>query len=422
METSTLLMVSGILLLLVVSALSSAIETALTSVSRIRIMQRADEDVPNAKVVLKLLEQPSRYLATILLINNLANIAAASLATLLAQRVFGSSAAAVATGTMTFLVLVFGEISPKSFAAQNAERVALRFAKLMHFLTGVLYPVGQIFIAIANGFIRLFGGKVTVGPFVTEEEIKALVTAGAEEAAIEEEEKEMIHSIFEFGDTIVREVMVPRTDMVTVEIKASLQDVLNIIIKEGHSRIPVYEESIDNIVGLVYAKDLLVHLNKAKNHIPPLKKIMRPAYYVTETKKVSDLLKEMQQKKMHMAIVLDEYGGTAGLVTIEDLLEEIVGEIFDEYDLEEAMIEVLSENKFRLDARAPIDEVGETLGVKFPEYGGETIGGFVYNLVGHIPVPGETADFNSLHFEVEKVMGRRILKILVTKKEEHQEV
>jgi len=234
----------------------------------------------------------------------------------------------------------------------------------------------------------------------------------------------MIHSIFEFGDTIVREVMVPRPDMVAVESKATVEEVLDLIIKVGHSRVPVYEDGIDNVVGLVYAKDLLIYLNKAKpgQTAAVLKKLMRAAYFVPETKRVSELLKEMQQKKTHMAIVLDEYGGTAGLVTIEDLLEEIVGEIFDEYDLEEAMVEILSDDSYRIDGRAPMDEVRELLGVDLPEYGGETIGGFVYDLVGHIPVPGEVVEYDSLRFEVEKVTGRRISKIIIVRKEPEVEV
>ena len=425
MDWHSIALLISIAVLLVLSALSSAAETALTSVNRIRMLQLADEENRNAKIVLDILEHTSRFLSTILLINNLVNILAASLATVLAQRVFQSSAVAIATGAMTFLVLVFGEITPKSYSAQNAERVSLRIAKPVAFLVRLLYPIVRILVPIANLFIRLMGGKMVRAPFFTEEEIKTIVSVGEEAGVIEEEEKEMIHSIFEFGDTVVREVMIPRVDMVVVESSASLEEVMDVIVKVGHSRIPVFEKSIDNIIGIIYAKDLLIQLNKMKGGKPKgnslLKKLLRPAYYIPESKRVSELLKELQNKKIHMAIVLDEYGGTAGLVTIEDLLEEIVGEIFDEYDLEEALVEPLGENGYRLDARANLDEVGELLAVDFPEDVGDTIGGLVYNLVGHIPATGDTVSFRNLEFKVEKVVGRRLLKIVVTRREPEEE-
>ncbi|MDP1808248.1 MAG: hemolysin family protein [Actinomycetota bacterium] len=395
-----------------------AAELSLSSSNRIRLLQRADEGVKNAQLVLDLTQKSGEFLPVILLMTLLADTGMASIAAVLAAKVitFGP---AVATGVVTLAIFIYAEMIPKTLAVNNPERVALLVVKPVMWMTRIVYPLAYIFIRIANFFVKILGGKIARRPFVTEEEIKMMVSVGAEEAAIEEEEKEMIHSIFEFGDTIVREVMVPRPDMVAVESKATVEEVLDLIIKVGHSRIPIYEETIDNVAGLVYAKDLLIYLNRAKpgQAAAVLKKLMRPAYFVPETKRVSELLKEMQQKKSHMAIVLDEYGGTAGLVTIEDLLEEIVGEIFDEYDLEEAMIEVLSTDVYRIDGRAAMDEVSELLGVDLPDYGGETIGGFVYDLVGHIPVPGEVVEYNNLRFEVDKVIGRRISKIVVVKSE-----
>ncbi len=399
-----------------------AAELSLSSANRIRLLQKADEGVKNAQLVLDLTQKTSEFLPVILLMTLLADTGMASIAAVLAARVIPLGPA-VATGVVTLAIFIYAEMVPKTFAINNPERVALVVVRPVMWMTKLLYPLAFIFIRIANLFVRLFGGKIARRPFVTEEEIKMMVSVGAEEAAIEEEEKEMIHSIFEFGDTIVREVMVPRPDMVAVESKATIEEVLDQIIKVGHSRIPVYEDGIDNVIGLIYAKDLLIYLNRAKpgQTETVLKKLMRPAYFVPETKRVSELLKEMQIKKVHMAIVLDEYGGTAGLVTIEDLLEEIVGEIFDEYDLEEAMVEVLAEDTYRIDGRAAMDEVRELLGVDLPEYGGETIGGFVYDLVGRIPVPGEMVAFENVHFEVEKVVGRRISKIIVTKKQAEAE-
>ncbi len=428
----SLISIIGFLILLVLSAFSSATETAFTSVNRIRVKHLVEEKTKGAELLQQLLQQPSRYLAAILILNNLVNIGAASLATMLVVQYFESLnltlstgyIAGISTGIVTFLVLVYGEISPKTYAAQNAEKLALLVARPVSILVKVLFPVARIFIFIANLFGKLFGGKTTPeGPFLTEDELKTMVRMGEEEGVIEEDEKEMIHSIFEFGDTIVKEVMVPRMDMACVEDKATAKDVLAIITEEGFSRIPVFEESVDNIVGIVYAKDLL-KLNNTKEKLNvSVKKLMHAVYYIPETKKVNELLRELQKKRQHMTIVLDEYGGTAGLVTIEDLLEEIVGEIFDEYDLEEVLIERVDENNVRVDARADLDEINEFLEINLPEeYEYETIGGFVYNLAGKVPVAGEKVEYENLVFTVETLAGRRISKILITKKPiEYQE-
>lgn len=401
--------------LLVLSAFSSATETALTSVNRVKIRHLAEEKVPSALRLEKLLKQPSRFLATILLLNNLVNIGAASLATVLTARYFEHYVVAISTGVMTFIILVYGEITPKSFAAQNAEKIALWAARPVSILQSLLYPIVHAFIFIANLFIRLLGGKtMKEGPFLTEEEIKTIVSVGEEEGVIEEEEKRMIHSIFEFGDTIVREVMVPRIDMVCVESSDSVEKALQLITKEGYSRLPVFEENIDNVVGILYARDLLVRFSKGKAG-KPLKELVRPAYFIPETKKVNDLMRELQEGRQHMAIVVDEYGQTAGLVTMEDLLEEIVGEIYDEYDLEETLIEAIGKDRMRIDARVALDKVEEELGLKLPESEADTIGGFVYSLIGRIPAEGEKVVHDNLTFTVEKVEGRRISKILITK-------
>lgn len=414
MDINTLSLIS-LFVLLFLSAFFSASETAITSMNRLRLKHLVEEKVRGAKTLEELLEHPGRMLATILFGNNLVNIAASALATSLAIDIFKSYGVGIATGVMTFLVLIFGEITPKTFAAQNAEKLALRVAKPIAFLCTVLFPIVRIFVFVANLITRLLGGKtMKEGPFVTEEEIKTMVTVGEEEGVIEEEEKEMIHSIFEFTDTVVKEVMVPRMDMVCVENTAMLKDVLDVIIATGHSRVPVFEETIDNIVGIVYAKDILIEMAKEKMDIS-LQKLVREPYYVPETKRVSELLKELQKQRMHMAIVLDEYGGTAGLVTIEDLLEEIVGEILDEYDFEEVLVEPVDEQTFRVDARMDLGELEEVLGVNLPDLDFETVGGMVFKLFGRIPEAGEKVDFDNLTFIVEKVLRRRIAKVLITK-------
>lgn len=410
----------SLFILLSLSAFFSASETALTSISKIRVKHLVEENIPRAKTLDKIVEQPAKFLATILFMNNLVNIAAASLATVIVAQYFRFFVTGIATGIMTFLILVYGEITPKSFAIQNAEKIALWIAGPIANLSNLLFPIVRIFIAIANFFIKLLGGKtMTEGPFMTEEEMKTMVTLGKEEGVIEEEEKEMIHSIFEFGDTVAREVMVPRPDMVCVKSDSSLKKALSLIMQAGHSRLPVYQDNLDNIVGIIYAKDVLKYISEGQIDIE-LKKVMRPAHWVPETKKLAELLRDLQKRKVHIAIVVDEYGGTAGLVTIEDLLEEIVGEIFDEYDLEEIMVEHIDENNVRVDARVGIDEIDELFGISLPEFECDTIGGFVFSLFGRVPSEGEKIDFGQLTFTIEKVGGKRIKKILISKREPAQ--
>jgi len=411
--------IASIIALVFLSALFTAVRSAIRSVSRIRIRYLVDQNVPGAKQLEPILAHPGHILSSLILIDNFANIAAVAIATLLAVGFFRSSAGILlAIVVMLFVILVFGEILPRTFGTRHAESLSLKSASFLNFLSRILNPFTRLFIFIANFFIKLFGGRpIKELPIVTEEELIGMPGAGEEEAV--EEEKELIHSIFEFGDTIVREVMVPRMDMVAVSSDAPVEEVLSLIIREGHSRIPVYEDTIDNIIGIVYAKDLLIQMSKGAIDMP-IKGVMRPAYYVPESKKVDELLRELQKKRLHMAIVVDEYGGTAGLVTIEDLLEEIVGEIFDEYDLEETLIEYIDERTIRMDARVNIDDANEILNTNLSTDDIDTVGGFVYSLFGRIPSPGETARFENLTFQVEKVIGRRISKILITKEEERE--
>jgi CBS domain containing-hemolysin-like protein len=257
-------------------------------------------------------------------------------------------------------------------------------------------------------------------PFVTQDEIKAMVDAGEEGGVIEENEKEMIYSIFEFGDTLAREVMVPRIDIVAVDAETPLLQALDVIMKEGHSRIPVYQGTIDNIIGLLYAKDLLVYRKEGKHNVP-LTSILRPAYFVPETKKVDDLLRELQARRVHMAIVVDEYGGTAGLVTVEDLLEEIVGEIQDEYDEEEPTVERVSDTEFIFDAGVNLDDVNDLLRVELPDTGGDTLGGFIYAQLGRVAAVGDEIRVGDLTITVLSVAGRRIRKVRVARTEPQQD-
>ncbi|MDI6816081.1 MAG: hemolysin family protein [Actinomycetota bacterium] len=410
-----------VIILVGLSAALTAVESAISSMSRIRLRYLVEQEAPGAGALESLMSHPSRLMTAMILLDNSANIAAVSIATLLATRYLDSFVVVISTVLMLFLILVFGEIIPKTFGARRTESLSLRAAIALDVLSKALGPIARIFTFVANIFIRLFGGRpIKELPVISEEEIMGMVGAGEEEGIIEEEEKELIHSIFEFGDTIVREVMVPRMDMVSVSADAPIEEVLSLVIKEGHSRIPVYEETVDNIIGIIYAKDLLMQMHKGKIDVP-IKRQMRPAYYVPELKKVDDLMRELQKKRLHMAIVVDEHGGTAGLVTIEDLLEEIVGEIFDEYDLEETLIEFIDNHLVRMDARVHIDEANELLGTGFSRADIDTIGGFVYSLIGRTPTAGEEVRFEGFVFKVEKVTGRRISKILISREESEEE-
>lgn len=400
---------------LIISAFSSSSETAITSVNRIKVKSLAEKGSKSAVILDNLLKHPGRFLATILLMNSIANIAAGSITTVIAQDIGVPYPAALATGVATFLILVFAEIFPKTFAVQNADKMAFVVAPIIRVIELIFLPIIRTLIFISNILLKIVGTRpMKEGPFVTEEEIRTLVSVGQEEGVIEEQEKEMINSIFEFGETIAKEVMIPRMDMLAVEKTTPVEQVLDVILSEGYSRIPVYDKTIDNVVGLVYARDLLVHYSKGLSNLK-LEKIIRPPYFVPESKKVLELLKELQKRKTHMAIVVDEYGGTAGIITIEDLLEEIVGEIFDEYDLEEVLVEYIDENNIRVDGKVDLDEINEVLGIDLPEAEYESIGGFVFNLFGKIPKAGEIIDHDSLTFKVESVEGQRISKILITK-------
>jgi CBS domain containing-hemolysin-like protein len=295
---------------------------------------------------------------------------------------------------------------------QQTDRAALAVAPFVYVLTRlpVLGPLTRLLIAIGN--VVTPGKGLKSGPFVSEEEIRALVDEAERDEVIEEEEREMIHSIFEFGDTILREVMVPRPDMVAVPVTTSLQEVLELILRTGFSRIPVYQRDIDDIVGLAYAKDVLRRLHDGQAD-KPLADILRPAPFMPESMRAAECLREMRRRKSHMVIVIDEYGGTAGLVTIEDLLEEIVGEIADEYDSEEPNVEPLPDGDYRVNARLGIDEVNELLDVELPSTEWDSIGGLLFNLVGGVPREGQEVEFQGLRLRAERVQGRRIGRVRI---------
>ncbi|MEE8638762.1 MAG: hemolysin family protein [Candidatus Margulisiibacteriota bacterium] len=409
-----------LLVLFVLSAFFSTSETALTSLSRIRVSRMVEQKLPGAKLVKKLKEKPSEFLSTILIGNNLVNIAAVALATSIAIRFFtdrgwGGEAVAVgaATGVMTFLILVFGEIIPKTVAIRRAEQIAVFMSPIIWFFRFVFQPIAFCIGFISRPFIYMFGGKAPEkGPFITAEEIQLILAAGEKEGIIEEEEREMISSIFEFGETVVREVMTPRPDISACESNKSIDEIKKVIIGSGHSRIPIYEGNLDNIIGMIYAKDLLKAGVGAN-----IRDMLRPAVFIPEAKKVPELMHEMQSARSHLAIIVDEYGQTSGLVTLEDLIEEIVGEIHDEFEREEKMSEKVDENTFIVNGKVTIKDLNDSLKLGLPEAEKEydTIGGFVFAELGKAPSVGNAVRYENLLISVERILRRRITRVKITR-------
>jgi putative hemolysin len=414
-----------LLALMVLNGFLSMARAALINVRKARLRQLVDEGVGSARTAERLAEDANRLLATTQLGKILTSffsgavvavISAPALAELL-QPWLGELSYSVAFVAVVFLaavvMLVLGELVPEAIALQHSERLALVLARPLAVVSAIAMPVVHVLVWFSNAISRLFGAQRRgVLPFVTEEEIKTLVDAGQEEGVIEQDEKAMIYSIFELGDTLVREVMVPRMDVVAVEATAPMLEALEAIMEAGHSRIPVYGDTIDNVLGVLYAKDLLPYLRDGRADVP-VKSVMRQAYFIPETKRAGDLLPDLQQRRVHVAIVVDEYGGMAGLVTIEDLLEEIVGEIQDEYDTEEPDYEYVSDDEYIFDGRIDLDDLNELMDAELPSDEIDTLGGFIYSELGRVPAVGNQLRHGGLEFTVESVVGRRIGKVRV---------
>ncbi len=397
-------------------AFFSAAETALFSSNRLALRSLRDRGDRRARVAHRLLEDPARLLTALLVANTIADIGASVLATSITLSLVGRARGEwIAFVSVTLLVLIVSELAPKTLAARHADRMALWVAGPIDTFARVFAPMIRVLSVFATALIRPFGASITTRPpLVTEEQLRFLVQVGEEEGVIEQEEREMIHSVFEFGDTLVREVMRPRIDIVAVRSDATINEALGLVMEHGHSRLPVYEGSVDHIIGVVYVRDLLPALRQGRLD-QAVMDVKRPAYFVPETKKVDELFEEMRRRKVSMAIVLDEYGGTAGLVTLEDLLEEIVGEIQDEYDLEERPIQLVDDRTAVVNARTSIHEVNELLGLELPEENVDTIAGLVYAQLGRVPAQGETLSLAGAELRVEKTLGQRITKVRITR-------
>jgi CBS domain containing-hemolysin-like protein len=401
------------------SAFFSASETAFTTLYPWKVRELAESQGGPFRL---LAQDITRFLTTILVGNNLVNIAATALVTEVATEAFGSAGVGVATGVMTFLILFFGEITPKSLAVHHAVAVAQVAAWPIYLLSVLLYPVGRFFGLVSGLFLRALGLEPRNVSLVSEEELR-LILAGAEEAGtIEAQEEEMIHSILELEETPVREIMTPRVEMVAIEAEASLEDFLHLFREHRYSRVPVYRESVDHIVGIAYAQDLLDYRCQEDLKGRTVASIAHPPYFVPENMDAWSLLKELRRRKVHMAIVVDEFGGTAGLVTLEDVIEEIVGEIYDETDEpEDAPIKRLADGALSIQAQTPIDEVSEALGVELPEGEYDTLSGFLYERFGRIPGVGESVEWQGFRFVVESADQRRIERVRVERLVEHGE-
>ena len=414
MSSTEWAMVAAIFGLIGAAAFLAMAETSLTRTNRVKAISLVEEGRRGSNALLRLVEHPEEFLTPVLLLVLLCHLTAATLVGIVAERNFGPIGVAVATAFEVVVIFVTAEAVPKTFAVQHPDRTSLLVAPLISLI--VRFPpirlVSRALIGLSNVIVP--GKGLKEGPFVSEEELLAMADVAVEEDVIEREERQLIHSIIEFGDTVVREVMIPRPDMVAVESPASTSDVMEVVMSAGYSRIPVYEQGIDDIAGILYAKDLMRAMRDGRAD-EPVRNLVRPARFVPETKRVAELMPEMQKEKAHMAIVVDEYGGTAGLVTLEDLIEELVGEIVDEYDVEEAPVEPLPNGDVRVNARMPIDELNELLQVEFPQGDYDTVGGLVYNLLGHVPTEGETVDYDGHRLRAEKVQGRRIGRVRITK-------
>ncbi len=401
-----------VVVFVVLGSLLALAEAALTRMTRVRALAFQEEGRRNAALLVRLETDPPRYLNSVYLCVLIVQNGSAILVAALAERSFGSLGVTIAALVFTLLYFVLVEAMSKTFGVLHSDRVALALAPLVYFLGRLLAAPTHVLIGLAN--VLLPGKGLKQGPFVSEEEIRSMAVVGSEEGSIEEDEKELIHSIFEFGDTIVREVMVPRPDIVAIEDDQTLRDVQALVLEHGLSRIPVYREDLDHCIGIVFAKDVLKALHQGHADMP-LAEIVRPEIYVPETKKAADLLREMQRDKFHLALVTDEYGSVTGLVSLEDLLEELVGEIADEYDQEEPEIVQVDGGAYRVSGKASIDDVNEILGAQLPDEEWDTVAGLVLELFGRIPRQGEEITFEGLRFRAEEIQGRRIATVLITR-------
>jgi len=395
------------------SAFFSSSEVALIGITRAKVRTLVNEGRPGSAALARLKESPEHLLITLLIGNNIVNVAAAALATSIAIQWFGDVGVGIATGVVVIVLLVFGEIGPKIYAARAPESFPLMIAPVVHFLSRIFAPVIRLVERVSPS---LGLGRDTAEPSVTEEEIKEWIDVGKEEGTIEQDEQEMLYSVLEFGDTPAREIMTPRVDVILMEDTISFDDAIRIFNETGFSRIPVYHDQIDNITGILNVKDVFAAMvSRRKN--ATISEVMYDPLFVPETKKIDDLLKELQVHRVQMAVVIDEYSSFVGIVTVEDILEELVGDIMDEYDKEDPDVQEIAPGVFVVDAQMWIDDANERMAISLPEDESyETIGGLLIDRLGHLPLhPGEKAELleQNITLSVMQMHGRRIVKVKV---------
>ncbi|EEQ61640.1 hypothetical protein CBFG_05352 [Clostridiales bacterium 1_7_47FAA] len=399
-----------IIILLGLSAFFSSSETALTTVNKIRIRTLAEAGNKSAVWVMKLGEDQGRMLSAILIGNNVVNLSASSMLTVLATEVFGSRAAGAATGILTLLILIFGEITPKTIATLEAEKNALRFGHIIYVLMVILTPVIVAVNWMSSGVLKALNVDPNKrGDDMTEDELRTIVEVGHEKGVIESEEKEMINNVFDLGDSVATDIMVPRIDMTFININAGFDELLQVFREERYTRLPVYEETTDNVVGIINIKDML--LIEDREHFSIADHLRQPLY-TFESKKLSELMVEMRQTSNNIVIVLDEYGATAGLITLEDILEEIVGDIRDEYDEdEEDELIQLSEGEYLVEGAMKLDDLNHKLDLDLASEDYDSVGGWVIDRLEHLPAEGEEVEWEGVRLVVEQVEKNRIDKI-----------
>ena len=412
-STENILQIGLLIVLLLGSGFFSASETSLMSLSKIRIRYMEEEGVKGAKLVSSLIEKSSDLLSSILVGNNIVNIAATSVSTSLFINIFGDGGVAIATAVMTVLVLIFGEITPKTIAANSPEKIAVIVSKPISIIMKITKPIVWVFNLLTGIIFKIMGiDNDGVKPFITEEELKAMVNVSHEEGVLEMEEREIINNVFQFGDMQAKEAMIQRLDMVAIDIEDSYDEIIELFKSEKLSRLPVYQESIDDIVGILNIKDI-IFLSDEEIQNFNIKNYVREAFFTYEFKKITQLLEEMKKEKSQMAIVVDEYGGTAGLLTIEDLVEVIVGDIDDEYDEEEEEIVKVSDNEYLVEGSTKISDVNEQIGINFESDEFDSIGGFIIGYLKRIPEENELIEVGNVKFSVESIDKNRINKIRI---------
>jgi len=401
---------------LLLSAFFSSSETAFVSLQRIRVEHLVETKVRGARRVARMIGHPERLLSTILLGNNFVNTAAAALATAIAVSIWGNQGILIATIVVTILLLVFCETTPKTIATHHAEKLSLVLARPIESLSWLLTPFVVALSWIASGLGRLVGGEPVPRSLVSEEEIRTMISVGHKEGTVEEEEAEMLHKVFDFGDRPVHEVMVPRPEVVSIEQGSTVADFFSLYAESPLARFPVYQENMDNVVGILSIKDVLMAQAKgAITNESTIDDLVRPAYFTPETKRINKLFVEMRDKNYRMAVVVDEYGGTAGVVSLSRLVEEIVGPVGDELAAAEKDYEVINEYTFQIDGGMRIEEINDEMGLGLPEGDYETVAGFVLDLLGYIPKPNEQLRYKGLKLVITEMRGMKIEKILITK-------